>query len=60
MFGFGSKEYLLGLDIGSGSIKILQLKETKGKLRIERFGMKPLQAEMIVDGAIMEIGRAHV
>ena len=54
MFGFGSKEYLLGLDIGSGSIKILQLKEAKGKLKIERFGMKPLPAEMIVDGAIMD------
>lgn len=54
MFGFGAKEYLLGLDIGSGSVKILQLKEAKGKLKIERFGMKPLPAEMIVDGAIMD------
>ena len=54
MFGFGSKENLLGLDIGSGSIKILQLKETKGKLKAERFGMKALPAEMIVDGAIMD------
>ena len=54
MFGFGSKEYLLGLDIGSGSVKILQLKEVKGKLKIERFGVKPLPAEMIVDGAIMD------
>jgi type IV pilus assembly protein PilM len=54
VFGFGSKEYLLGLDIGSGSVKILQLKETKGKLKIEQFGTKPLPAEMIVDGAIMD------
>lgn len=54
MFGFGSKEYLLGLDIGSGSIKILQLKEIKGKLKIERFGVKSLPAEMIVDGSIMD------
>jgi type IV pilus assembly protein PilM len=54
VFGFGSKEYLLGLDIGSGSVKILQLKEVKGKLKIERFGVKPLPAEMIVDGAIMD------
>lgn len=54
MFGFGSKENLLGLDIGSGSIKILQLKETKGKLKAERFGVKALPAEMIVDGAIMD------
>jgi type IV pilus assembly protein PilM len=54
VFGFGSKEYLLGLDIGSGSIKALQLKETKGTLKIELFGMKSLPAEMIVDGAIMD------
>ena len=54
MFGFGSKENLLGLDIGSGSIKILQLKETKGNLKAERFGVKALPAEMIVDGAIMD------
>lgn len=54
MFGFGSKENLLGLDIGSGSIKILQLKDTKGKLKAERFGVKALPAEMIVDGAIMD------
>ena len=54
MFGFGSKAYLLGLDIGSGSIKMLQLTESKGKLKVERFGMKPLPAEMIVDGSIMD------
>ena len=54
MFGFGSKAYLLGLDIGSGSIKMLQLKESKGTLTVERFGMKPLPAEMIVDGSIMD------
>ena len=54
MFGFGSKQYLLGLDIGSGSVKMIQLSEAKGKLRIERFGIKALPAEMIVDGAIMD------
>jgi len=54
VFGFGSKEYLLGLDIGSGSIKVLQLKEVKGKMKVDRFGVKPLPAEMIVDGAIMD------
>lgn len=54
MFGLGAKEYLLGLDIGSGTVKVLQLKDAKGKLKIERFGMKPLPAEMIVDGAIMD------
>ena len=54
MFGFGSKPYLLGLDIGSWSIKMLQLKESTGKLKVERFGTRPLPAEMIVDGSIMD------
>src|SRR5207245_2550222 len=48
------KPYLLGLDIGSGSIKMLQLKEATGKLKVERFGTKALPAEMIVDGSIMD------
>jgi type IV pilus assembly protein PilM len=54
LFGFGSKALLLGLDIGSGSIKMLQLKDSKGKLKVERFGTRPLPAEMIVDGSIMD------
>lgn len=54
MFGFGSKDYLLGLDIGSGALKMLQLKDIKGKPKIERFGVKTLPAEIIVDGAIMD------
>jgi len=45
---------LLGLDIGSGSIKMLQLNESKGKLKVVRFGTKPRPAEMIVDGSIMD------
>ena len=51
---FKSKGTLVGLDIGSGSVKLLQLKETKGKYKVERFGVKPLPAETIVDGAIMD------
>jgi len=54
VFGFGSQDYLLGLDIGSGAVKILQLKDVKGQLKIERFGVKALPSEMIVDGAIMD------
>lgn len=51
---FGAKDALVGLDIGSGAIKVLQLKEVKGKYKVERFGMKPLPPETIVDGAIMD------
>ena len=51
---FGSKDALVGLDIGSGSIKLLQLKEGKGKYKVERFGVKALPTETIVDGSIMD------
>jgi len=51
---FGSPKSLVGLDIGSGSIKMLQLKETKGTYKVERFGMKLLPPETIVDGTIMD------
>lgn len=48
----------LGLDIGSSSIKMIQLKEHRrrgGGVRfaLESFGMKPLPPEAIVDGALM-------
>ena len=51
---FGSQESLVGLDIGSASIKVLQLKKSKGKYKVERFGVKSLPAETIVDGSIMD------
>ncbi len=51
---FGSKQSLVGLDIGSGSIKMMQLKESRGTYKIERFGVKSLPTEAIVDGAIMD------
>lgn len=51
---FGSKQSLVGLDIGSGSIKMMQLKEARGAYKIERFGVKSLPTEAIVDGAIMD------
>ncbi|MFZ5468521.1 MAG: type IV pilus assembly protein PilM [Myxococcota bacterium] len=47
----------LGLDIGSTSIKMIQLKEQRrrGQLSyaLQSFGMKPLPPEAIVDGALM-------
>lgn len=54
---FGSKGQLVGLDIGSSSVKIAQVKEIKGKYVLEKFGMKPLEPEVIVDGTVMDEGR---
>src|SRR6185436_10067076 len=44
---------LLGLDIGSSCIKVVQLKEHKGRYVVQKFGIKPLESGTIVDGAVM-------
>jgi type IV pilus assembly protein PilM len=51
---FRSEESLVGLDIGSGAIKILQMGKSKGKYQVERLGVKALPTETIVDGSIMD------
>jgi len=43
----------LGLDIGSSSVKLVQLKEKKGGYALEAFGVSRLPPETIVDGALM-------
>jgi type IV pilus assembly protein PilM len=47
------KSPLVAIDIGSSSIKLVQLTEFKeGQYELTRFGMMPLDAECIVEGAI--------
>jgi len=53
MFLKGKKE-LIGVDIGSSAVKLVQLKESKGVYRLQAFGVKPLPPEAIVDNAIMD------
>ncbi|MEW6542037.1 MAG: type IV pilus assembly protein PilM [Nitrospirota bacterium] len=54
---FGPSKQLLGLDIGSSSIKLVQMKGYKGKYALQKFGMKPLEPEVIVDGTVMDAAR---
>lgn len=51
------KKQLVGLDIGSSGIKLVQLKENRGRYILQKFGMKPLEPEVIVDGTVMDEGR---
>ncbi|MGZ8373915.1 MAG: type IV pilus assembly protein PilM [Nitrospira sp.] len=51
------RRQLVGLDIGSSAIKIAQLKESKGRYILQKFGVKPLEPEVIVDGTVMDEGR---
>jgi type IV pilus assembly protein PilM len=50
---FGGKRGVIGLDIGSSSIKVAELRETKKGYALQNFGMATLPPEAIVDGALM-------
>jgi type IV pilus assembly protein PilM len=56
---FGKKKGLVGLDIGSSAVKVVELKAGgKGgdEFQLINIGMEPLPPEAIVDGAIMDSG----
>jgi type IV pilus assembly protein PilM len=52
----GGSKVLAGLDIGSSSVKIVQLKETGKGFRLMNMAVRTLPQEVIVDGAIMDAG----
>src|SRR3979411_2617029 len=55
MLGMGKKSrQLVGLDIGSSSIKAVELKATKAGYELVSFGMEALAPDTVVDGAIMD------
>ena len=54
---FASRSQLLGLDIGSSAIKVVQMKQHKGRYQLQKFGTMPLEPEVIVDGTVMDQGR---
>jgi type IV pilus assembly protein PilM len=56
---FGKKKGLVGVDIGSSAIKVVELKPGgKGgnEYQLANLGLEPLPPEAIVDGAIMDSG----
>src|SRR3979411_295107 len=54
MFGGGKQKALVGLDIGSSSIKAVELKSTKQGYELVSFGLENLAQDTVVDGAIMD------
>jgi type IV pilus assembly protein PilM len=48
-----SSKLAVGLDIGSSSVKLVQLKQRKDALQLVAYGSAPLPPEAIVDGAMM-------
>jgi type IV pilus assembly protein PilM len=53
LFG-GKSKPLVGLDIGSSSIKAVELKSSKQGYELVSFGLEPLAQDTVVDGAIMD------
>jgi type IV pilus assembly protein PilM len=50
---FKSKE-VVGVDIGTHSIKMVELKESGKTIQLQSFGIAPVPPQAIVDGAIMD------
>ena len=51
---WGRKKDIIGLDIGSSSIKLIELKEGKNGFKLQNLLISPLPPEAIVDGALMD------
>lgn len=54
MLGMSKQKPVVGLDIGSGSIKAIELKRSKQGFELVSYGLEPLAQDTVVDGAIMD------
>jgi type IV pilus assembly protein PilM len=50
----GKKKNVIGLDIGTSSIKVVELSETNRGYRLVNCAMSPIPPEAIVDGSLMD------
>jgi type IV pilus assembly protein PilM len=55
MFGIGSKS-IVGLDVGSSSIKAVELKKKGGQIEVTHLGLEPLASDIVVDSMIVDSG----
>ena len=56
MFGLGGSKTIVGLDIGSSSIKLVELKKGRGGISVTTMGMEPLASDIVVDSMIVDSG----
>ncbi|HEY3308492.1 MAG TPA: type IV pilus assembly protein PilM [Desulfuromonadaceae bacterium] len=54
MLFFKKKKEVVGIDIGSSSVKLVQIKEQKGIYQLLNVGIIPLPSEAIVDNTLMD------
>src|SRR5450755_1896949 len=53
MFGMGSKT-IVGLDVGSSSIKAVELRRTRTGIEVAHLGLEPIAPDIVVDSMIVE------
>jgi type IV pilus assembly protein PilM len=53
---FSRRQPLVGIDIGTHSIKLVQLKRVGKSYQLQHFGIMPLMPETIVEGTIINAG----
>lgn len=51
---FASKKEIVGIDVGTSAVKVVQLRESGGVYHLHNIGMMPLAPETIIDNAIMD------
>jgi len=54
LFGLGRRKRTVGLDIGSGYVKLVVMDHGKGRPRIVKAAATPLVADAIVEGEVMD------
>jgi len=54
MFNLGKTRSLIGLDIGSSSVKAVELRKSKSGYELVSYGIETLAQDTVVDGAIMD------
>src|SRR3974390_454282 len=55
MFGFGSKT-IVGVDVGSSSIKAVERRKKGGNVEVAHLGLEPLAPYIVVDSMIVDSG----
>jgi type IV pilus assembly protein PilM len=56
MFGIGAAKSIVGLDIGSSSIKAVELKRSRNGVEVAHMAMEPLSSDIVVDSMIVDSG----
>jgi type IV pilus assembly protein PilM len=56
VFGLGKSKQLVGLDIGSSAIKVVELRRSGKEIEATKLALEFLPPEIVVDGAIVDPG----